>query len=205
MNTFAESVAPILQTNNPELPQHEHESHPAFRSIQHTTLDKSLGTVQYHETEHPHSGSETLHGANRKLKAWGPVATQWDKKLHRLGAFCSTFFESHTLNEFPLAKEFDLFGVSDSNWQCQAFALSLILRSASLHGVLSLGHEVGSLNTALLNAEYRTLFVAKHCIPADLWDVVPFLDLLGLESPKSKRGYVLHRPFLGCQNGSLTK
>ena len=92
--------------------------------------------------------------------------------------------ESHTRNGILLAKEFDLIGVSDSNWQCQAFALSLILKSASAHGVLKLGHEVGFLHKALLNPQYRTLFVAKHCIPTDLWDVVPFPEPLGLEPPK---------------------
>ena len=57
--------------------------------------------------------------------------------------------ESHTRHGILLAKEFDLIGVSGSNWQCQAFALSLILKSASAHGVLSLGHEVGFLHKAL--------------------------------------------------------
>ena len=184
MHTFATSVAPILHTNDPELPSHEHESHPAFRSIQQTTFDKSLAYVQDHETEHPHSGSDTLHQANIKLRSWGLVATQWDKKLHRLGAFCSMLLESHTQHGILLAKEFDLIGVSDSSWQCKAFALSLILKSASAHGVLSLGHEVGFLHKALLNPHYCTLFVAKHCIPTELWDVVPFPELLGLEPPK---------------------
>ena len=184
MHTFATSVAPILHTNDPDLPSHEHESHPAFTSIQQTTFDKSLAYVQDHETEHPHSGSDTLHQANIKLRSWGLVATQWDKKLHRLGAFCSMLLESHPQHGILLAEEFDLIGVSDSSWQCQAFALSLILKSASAHGVLSLGHEVGFLHKALLNPQYRTLFVAKHCIPTELWDVVPFPELLGLEPPK---------------------
>ena len=50
--------------------------------------------------------------------------------------------ETHIRDGILLAKEIDIVGVSPSDWQCQAMALSLILQSAQRHRILSLGEEL---------------------------------------------------------------
>ena len=124
--------------------------------------------------QYPFTAAENLHMAHTKLKAWNLVATPWDKKLHKLGGFCTVLCETHVRDGILSAKEFDSVGVSPSDWQCQAMALSLILQFAHRHRILNLGEDLYVLHSALQDPQHKTMYISKHCIPETLWDVLPF-------------------------------
>ena len=199
MQPFHESIGPVLKTHDPPLHHEEHESHPAFLSFQNPCVAKSESYVQRHSIMHPHSTTEALQSVDQKLKSCGLITSPWDKKTLSVRWFsCIELMESYVLHGMPFAKEIDLVGVSDSPWQCQSMGLMLFLQCAHNHGILTLRTKVGLVQKALVNPNCCLLFVAQHCIPHEIWDVMPFPHVLYID-PHNAPAH--HRPFLPCQSG----
>ena len=94
--------------------------------------------------------------------------------------------QQHVRDSILFAKEFDIAGVSDSAWQCQALAMRQISQCADRHRILQRGEELQALNASLQILQYRAVFIAKHCIPVALRDTMPFPDLLKAAPPKRR-------------------
>ena len=183
---FETSILPILHTRHPESDNKPEHADNQCAAISTEITKRARAFIESHGMQYPCTAAENLHTAHTKLKAWNLVATPWDKKLHKLGGFCIVLCETHVQNGILSAKEFDIVGVSPSDWQCQAMALSLILQSAHRHRILKLGEDLNVLHSALQDPQYRTVYISRHCIPETLWDVLPFLDLLTLTTPKRR-------------------
>ena len=183
---FETSITPILHTRHPESDSKPEHADNQCAAISTEITQRARAFIESHSMQYPCTAAENLHTAHTKLKAWNLVATPWDKKLHKLGGFCTVLCETHVQKGILSAKEFDIVGVGPSHWQCQAMALSLILQSAHRHRILKLGEDLNVLHSALQDPQYRTVYISRHCIPETLWDVLPFPDLLTLTAPKRR-------------------
>ena len=103
-----------------------------------------------------------------------------------IGGFCVSLLQEHIQHGILGAKEFYVVGVAPSTWQCNAMGLLLILRSAQVHGILKLAEDIGVMSHSLQNPMYREQFVARNCIPTELWDIMPFPMPESNDAPRRK-------------------
>ena len=167
-------MEPIAKTVCPDLPDEVTTLPQAFSELSSFTASQSNRFIQEHAARAPHTNKQVITRVNETPKAWSLVVSQWDKKLHRLGGFCISLLESHTVQGILLAPEFDIVGVAPSRWQCNAMGLTMLLRSAHRHKILELGSHLGLLSEKLQHPLYRQQFIARHYVPVDLWDIMPF-------------------------------
>ena len=111
---------------------------------------------------------------NDTLKTWPFVVAQWDQNLHTLGGLCITLLKNHVLHGILLAPDFHIVGVATSQSQCIAMGLTMLLRSAQRHRILELGNRLGLLSEKLRHPVYIQQFIARHCVPLELWDIMHF-------------------------------